>query len=107
MSKIRIAIVGMGNCASSLVQGINFYRGSNGNGSSTGLMHRRIGSYQPQDIEVVAAFDIDSRKVGIDASDAIFSPPKCTKNFCDKIQRTSTIVKMGCAFESIDVNIHD
>src|SRR5437016_3236697 len=92
MSKIRIAIVGMGNCASSLVQGINFYRGSNGNGSSTGLMHRRIGSYQPQDIEVVAAFDIDRRKVGLDASEAIFSPPNCTKIFCDKIQRTGAIV---------------
>ena len=72
MSKIRIAIVGMGNCASSLVQGINFYRGANGNGSSTGLMHRRIGSYQPRDIEVVAAFDIDRRKVGLDVSEAIF-----------------------------------
>ena len=107
MSKIRIAIVGMGNCASSLVQGINFYRGSNGNGSSTGLMHRRVGSYQPQDIEVVAAFDIDRRKVGLDVSEAIFSPPNCTKIFCDKIQRTGAIVKMGCVFDSFAEHMRD
>ena len=59
MNKIRIAIVGVGNCASSLLQGINFYGGSSGNGADVGLMHRRIGPYEPQDIEVVAAFDID------------------------------------------------
>src|SRR5438045_145171 len=107
MNKIRIAIVGMGNCASSLVQGINFYRGSNGNASSTGLIHRRIGSYQPHDIEVVAAFDIDRRKVGLDVSEAIFSPPNCTKIFCDKIHRTGAIVKMGCVFDSFAEHMRD
>src|SRR5438045_6835678 len=107
MSKIRIAIVGMGNCASSLVQGINFYRGANGNGSSTGLMHRRIGSYQPRDIEVVAAFDIDRRKVGLDGSEAIFSPPNWPKIFCAKIQRTGAIVKMGCVFDSFADHMRD
>src|SRR6185369_15802435 len=100
MSKIRIAIVGMGNCASSLVQGINFYRGSNGNGNSTGLMHRRVGSYEPQDIEVVAAFDIDRRKVGLDVSEAIFAPPNCTKIFCEKIKRSGSIVKMGVVLDA-------
>ena len=64
MRKIRIAIVGVGNCASSLVQGINFYRSNGVNGSAVGLMHRQIGSYRPGDIEVVAAFDIDRRKSG-------------------------------------------
>src|SRR5437667_10203154 len=107
MSKIRIAIVGMGNCASSLIQGINFYRGSNGNGSSTGLMHRRIGSYQPQNIEVVAAFDIDRRKVGLDVSEAIFSPPNCTKIFCDKVKRTGPIVKMDGVCNSCAESMHD
>ncbi|PYI76525.1 MAG: inositol-3-phosphate synthase, partial [Verrucomicrobia bacterium] len=107
MSKIRIAIVGMGNCASSLVQGINFYRGSNGNGNTAGLMHRRIGSYHPKDIEVVAAFDIDRRKVGLDVSEAIFSPPNCTKIFCDKIQRTGAIVKMGCVLDSFAEHMRD
>ena len=75
MRKIRIAIVGVGNCASSLVQGINFYDGaSSANGTGIGLMHRQIGGYRPSDIEVVAAFDIDRRKVGLDVSRAIFSP---------------------------------
>ena len=74
MNKIRIAVVGVGNCASSLLQGINFYRDSSGNGADVGLMHRQIGPYQPQDIEVVAAFDIDRRKVGLDVAEAIFAP---------------------------------
>src|SRR5207248_3360544 len=107
MSKIRIAIVGMGNCASSLVQGINFYRGSNGNGSSTGLMHRRIGSYQPQDIEVVAAFDIDRRKVGLDVAEAIFARPNCTKVFCERIKPTGTTVMMGCVFDGYAAHMRD
>jgi myo-inositol-1-phosphate synthase len=63
-------------------------------------MHRQIGSYQPEDIEVVAAFDIDRRKVGLDVSKAIFSPPNCTKVFCEKISLTGAIVKMGCVFDS-------
>src|SRR5947208_11715656 len=94
MRKIRIAIVGVGNCASSLVQGINFYDGSSADGTGIGLMHRQIGSYRPGDIEVVAAFDIDRRKVGLDVSKAIFSPPNCTKVFSEKIKLTGAIVKM-------------
>src|SRR5947207_10232388 len=101
MRKIRIAIVGVGNCASSLVQGINFYHGSSANGSGVGLMHRQIGSYRPSDIEVVAAFDIDRRKVGLDVSKAIFSPPNCTKVFSEKINLTGAIVKMGCVFDGV------
>src|SRR5438477_185231 len=92
MRKIRIAIVGVGNCASSLVQGINFYRTSSTNGAAVGLMHKQIGSYRPGDIEVVAAFDIDRRKVGLDVSKAIFSPPNCTHVFCDKVSLTGAIV---------------
>src|SRR5204863_4950919 len=107
MNRIRIAVVGVGNCASSLIQGINFYRSSSGNGSSVGLMHRRIGAYEPHDIQVVAAFDIDRRKVGLDVSEAIFSPPNCTKIFCDKIQRTGAIVKMGCVFDSFAEHMRD
>jgi myo-inositol-1-phosphate synthase len=106
MSKIRIAVVGVGNCASSLVQGINFYRSSS-NGANVGLMHRRIGSYEPHDIEVVAAFDIDRRKVGLDVSEAIFSPPNCTKIFCEKIRKTGAIVQMGCVFDSFADHMRD
>jgi myo-inositol-1-phosphate synthase len=107
MNKIRIAIVGVGNCASSLLQGINFYRDSSGNGADVGLMHRQIGPYQPQDIEVVAAFDIDRRKVGLDAAEAIFSPPNCTKVFCEKIKPTGTIVMMGCVFDGYAAHMRD
>src|SRR6476469_4653273 len=95
MRKIRIAIVGVGNCASSLVQGINFYDGSSVNGTSIGLMHRQIGVYRPSAVVVGAAFDIDRRKVRVDVSKAIFSPPNCTKAFCEKIKLTGAIVKIG------------
>src|SRR5205807_7001266 len=107
MRKIRIAIVGVGNCASSLVQGINFYDGSSVNGSAVGLMHREIGFYRPSDIEVVAAFDIDRRKVGLDVSKAIFAPPNCTKVFRDQVSLTGAIVKMGCVFDSYAPHMAD
>src|ERR1700745_985261 len=107
MRKIRIAIIGVGNCASSLVQGINFYHGSSANGTGVGLMHRQIGAYRPCDIEVVAAFDMDRRKVGLDVSRAIFSPPNCTKVFCEKIKLTGAIVKMGCVFDGFAPHMHD
>jgi myo-inositol-1-phosphate synthase len=107
MRKIRIAIVGVGNCASSLVQGINFYDGASPNGTSIGLMHRQIGGYRPNDIEVVAAFDIDRRKVGLDVSKAIFSPPNCTKVFCDGVKLTGAIVKMGCVFDGCPPHMHE
>src|SRR6202007_321416 len=107
MRKIRIAIIGVGNCASSLVQGINFYHGSSANGTGVGLMHRQIGAYPPSDIEGVAAFVIDRRKVGLDVSRAIFSPPNCTKVFCEKIKLTGSIVKMGCVFDSYGSHMCD
>src|SRR5437763_16576109 len=107
MRKIRIAIVGVGNCASSLVQGINFYRGSSANGTGVGLMHKQIASYRPGDIEVVAAFDIDRRKVGLDVSKAIFAPPNCTQVFCDKVSLTGAIVKMGCVFDRFAPHMAD
>src|SRR5580704_2186338 len=107
MRKIRIAIVGVGNCASSLIQGINFYGSSSANGNSVGLMHRQIGSYRPGDIEVVAAFDIDRRKVGLDVARAIFSPPNCTKVFSEKVSLTGAIVKMGCVFDGYAPHMAD
>jgi myo-inositol-1-phosphate synthase len=107
MRKIRIAIVGVGNCASSLVQGINFYHGSSGNGAGVGLMHRQIGPYRASDIEVVAAFDIDRRKVGLDVGRAIFAPPNCTKVFCEKIALTGAIVQMGAVLDSYAEHMRD
>jgi myo-inositol-1-phosphate synthase len=75
MDKIKIAIVGVGNCASSLLQGIEYYRNKDSK-EAIGLMHWDIDGYKPYDIEVAAAFDIDKRKVGKDVSDAIFELPK-------------------------------
>ncbi len=70
-------------------------------------MHRQIGPYRPGDLEVVAAFDIDRRKVGLDVSRAIFAPPNCTKVFCEKANLTGAIVKMGCVFDSYAQHMQD
>ncbi len=94
MKKIKIAIIGVGNCASSLVQGIHYYKEANNN-EPIGLMHYDIGGYKPEDIEVVAAFDIDKRKVGQDIADAIFAAPNCTEVFCENIPPTDVTVQMG------------
>ena len=95
MGKITVAIVGVGNCASSLIQGIHHYRRDNGSENTVGLMHWDIGGYKPYDIEIATAFDIDRRKVGKDVSEAIFAEPNCTTVFCDNIPASETIVRMG------------
>ncbi len=100
MSKIKIAIVGVGNCASSLVQGIEYYRRLRPD-EVVGLMHREIGGYRPQDLEVVAAFDIDVRKVGKDVAEAIFEPPNCTTVFCERLPKTGVLVQMGCVLDGV------
>ena len=94
MDKIKIAIAGIGNCASSLVQGIEYYKDKNSE-DAIGLIHWEIGGYKPSDIEVVAAFDIDKRKVGKDVSKAIFAPPNCTTVFCPDVPDTGVKVSMG------------
>jgi len=78
---VRTAIVGVGNCASSLVQGVDFYRGANASEAIPGLMHAELGGYQVGDIEFTAAFDINAAKVGRDLTDAIFAPPNNTQRF--------------------------
>jgi len=100
MSKIKIAIAGLGNCASSLIQGLEYYKSKNQD-NCIGLMHWNIGDYKPGDIEVVAAFDIDQRKVGMDVAKAIFQTPNCTKIFCREIPKTNVIVKMGRVLDGI------
>jgi myo-inositol-1-phosphate synthase len=94
MQKIRIAVVGVGNCTSSLLQGIEYYRNKNAE-EAIGLMHWEIGGYSPSDIEVAAAFDIDKRKVGRDVNEAIFERPNCTARFCPSMPRTGVLVHMG------------
>src|SRR5690606_38376315 len=83
MSKIRLAIAGVGNCASSLVQGIHYYRDADPADSVPGLMHVDLGGYHIRDIEVVAAFDVDADKVGVDVAKAIFAAPNNTIRFSD------------------------
>jgi len=100
MGKIRIAIAGLGNCASALLQGIEFYKSRNEN-ESIGLMHWDIGGYKPYDIEVVAAFDIDQRKVGKDISEAIFQCPNCTQIFHNKVEHKGVKVLMGKVLDGI------
>ena len=94
MGKIKIGIIGVGNCASSLIQGIHYYR-EKGPEDAIGLMHWQIGDHAPGDIEVVAAFDIDKRKVGVDIHKAIFSAPNCTHNLFPEVPPSGINVHMG------------
>ncbi len=106
MSEIKIAIVGVGNCASSLVQGIHYYIGSNAQ-QAIGLMHWELGGYTPSDIDVVAAFDIDQRKVGKNLSQAIFAKPNCTTVFCADIPDSGTCVEMGVLLDGYSEHMSD
>ena len=81
--KVRVAIIGVGNCAAALVQGIHFYRNAPDDEFIPGLMHPRLGDYHVGDIEITAAFDIDAAKVGKDLSEAIWAGPNNTIKFCD------------------------
>jgi len=78
-----VAIVGIGNCASALVQGVQYYRSAPEDAFIPGLMHPRVGDYHVGDIEFSAAFDIDVNKVGRDLSEAVFAPPNNTVKFAD------------------------
>ena len=83
MGKIRVGIIGVGNCASSLVQGVHYYRNAKENEFVPGLMHVNLGGYHISDIEFSSAFDIDANKVGKDLSEAVFTPPNNTFKFSD------------------------
>ena len=94
MKKIRVAVAGVGNCASSLIQGIEYYKGRNEE-AFAGLMHAQIGGWGPSDIEIVAAFDIDHRKVGKRVEEAIFAKPNCTKIFQSALPVSDVVVRMA------------
>jgi myo-inositol-1-phosphate synthase len=101
MSTVRLAIVGTGNCASSLVQGLEYYKDADADATVPGLMHVDLGGYHVRDVEVVAAFDVDAKKVGKDVSEAIFSEPNNTIRFADvppngvTVQRGPTLDGLG------------
>ncbi len=100
MSPIRIACVGVGNCASSLLQGIQYYRDKNPE-QAIGLMHWDLGGYKPYDIQIAAAFDIDERKVGKDVHEAIFQAPNCTAQFCPDMPASGITVSMGRILDGV------
>ena len=83
MGKINVAIIGVGNCASSLVQGVHFYQDAKEGEEIPGIMHPVLGDYQIRDLNFVAAFDVDANKVGKDLSEAIFTDPNNTVKFAD------------------------
>jgi myo-inositol-1-phosphate synthase len=105
-NKIKVVIVGVGNCASSLIQGIHYYQDKSAE-DAIGLMHWDIGGYKPWDIEVVAAFDIDKRKVGKDVHQAIFAKPNCTTVFCSDLPNSGVTVQMGRILDGFSEHMKD
>ncbi|HEY8448321.1 MAG TPA: inositol-3-phosphate synthase [Thermomicrobiales bacterium] len=98
--KVRVAIIGVGNCASALVQGVQYYRNAPADQFVPGLMHVNLGGYHVGDIEFTAAFDIDANKVGKDLSEAIFSPPNNTIKFAD-VPHLGVRVERGMTHDGI------
>jgi len=100
LGKINVAIIGVGNCASSLVQGVHYYRTAEDNQFIPGLMHVNLGGYHVGDIDFVAAFDIDVNKVRKDLSEAILTPPNNTYKFCD-VPRLGVPVHRGMTHDGL------
>lgn len=103
MSKIRLAIVGVGNCASSLVQGLQYY----GGGKRPGLIQDSIGGYRAADIEVVAAFDVDVRKVGKPLAEALRAAPNCTPWFVEELAEPGPVVEMGPILDGVAAHMSE
>ena len=93
--KVRVAIIGAGNCASSLVQGVEFYRNAPDDAEIPGLMHATVGGYHVRDIEFTAAFDVVEGKVGKDLSEAIWAEPNNTIKFADVPRRGIQVLPRG------------
>lgn len=107
MDKIKIAIIGVGNCASSLIQGLTYYKDVDENsGFVPGILHNVIGGYKIRDIECVAAFDVNATKVGKDLSEAIFAFPNCAEKFCD-VPRLGVTVMKGPIMDGLGNNLKE
>jgi myo-inositol-1-phosphate synthase len=100
LGKINVAIIGVGNCASSLLQGVSYYSDAKDDERIPGLMHVNLGGYHIRDINFVAAFDIDKNKVGKDLATAIYTPPNNTFEFC-KVPRTGVKVSRGMTHDGL------
>lgn len=106
MSRIRVGIVGVGNCASALIQGIDYYSKRDGS-DAIGLMHVDICGYAVRDIKVVAAFDVDARKVGKSLGEAVFSPPNCTKSISPGVTLNDVTVSMGNPLDGVSKHMSE
>ncbi|MEU6785702.1 inositol-3-phosphate synthase [Nonomuraea angiospora] len=100
MGSVRVAIVGVGNCASSLVQGVHYYRDADPDTRVPGLMHVKFGDYHVGDVEFVAAFDVDAKKVGRDLAEAIVASENNTIKICD-VPPTGVTVQRGHTFDGL------
>ena len=106
MQGIRVAIAGIGNCASAFVQGLEYYKRKD-NEEVSGLMYPKIGSFGPSDIQIVAAFDVDRRKVGKPLEEAIFAKPNCAEIFQREIPPSHVMVQMGPIFDGVAPHMAD
>ena len=99
-NEVRVAIIGVGNCASSLVQGVQYYQDADANANVPGLMHVTFGQYHVRDVKFVAAFDVDAKKVGFDLSEAIFASENNTIKIAD-VPPTNVVVRRGPTMDGI------
>lgn len=106
MGKIKIAVVGLGNCASSLIQGLAYYKNTKDDEKIVGLMHTTLGGYKISDIELVAAFDVNETKVGKDVAQALYAKPNNTYVFA-KIKKTGVVVNNAKVLDGIGEYIKD
>jgi myo-inositol-1-phosphate synthase len=100
MGSVRVAIVGVGNCATSLIQGVEYYRNADPSGTVPGLMHVTFGDYHVSDVEFVAAFDVDAKKVGFDLADATTASENNTIKICD-VPPTGVTVQRGPTLDGL------
>jgi len=109
VKRIRLAIVGVGNCASSLLQGLAFYAnaGRDGRPAVNGLMHETLGGYRPEDIEVVCAFDIDARKVGQPLEVAALAAPNATRPIWPELRSSKVVVEMAPLLDGVAAHMQD
>ena len=104
--RVRVGIVGVGNCASSLVQGLSYYRNAKSNEPVPGLMNVDLGGYHISDIQIASAFDVHAEKVGRDVADAVFAKPNNTHRFSD-VAQTGGIVQRGPVMDGIGRYLED
>lgn len=107
MERVRVAIAGVGNCASALVQGIAWYDAREDEEAPVGLVHPSIGGVRPGDVELVAAYDVDARKVGRPLEEAVFAPPNCAQVFAPDLPKTGVVVEMGPVLDGVADHMDD